>query len=82
MLFNLRLLDAIPGVPGLLPEPRDSLSVSNDGMDSVDTERTEDDGPSVVLLSKLPISDSPSSGGLRSMPHDWGLEEEMVRLGC
>lgn len=65
----LRLF-AIPGVAGLLTELSDSVSVSSDGMDSVEIDRADDNGPKVVSLSKLPVSCSESSGGLRSTPQD------------
>lgn len=35
----------------------------------------------MVSLSKLLLSCSNSSGGLRSIPHDCGLEEEIERGG-
>lgn len=66
----VRLLFNRPGVAGLLAELSDSVSVSKDGMDSVDNDRTDDNGPNVVSLSKLPPSRSDSSGGLRSIPQD------------
>ncbi len=78
--FMRPLFDS-PGVVGLLAELKDSVSVSRDGIDSVDRDRTDDNGPKVVSLSKLPLSSSDSSGGLRRRPQDWGLDEEIERLG-
>ncbi len=66
----LRLLFDNPGVAGLLVELTDSVSVSSDGIDSMDRDRTDDNGPRVVSLSKLPTSGSDSSGGLRRTPQD------------
>lgn len=81
MLFCRRLLIAIPGVDGLLAEPSESESASRDGIDSADRDRRDDAGPKVVSLPKLLLSCSSSSGGLKSIPHDWGLDDEIERLG-
>ncbi len=42
----------------------------------------DDDGAKVVSLSKLPLSGSDSSGGLKSISHDRGLDEDRARLGA
>ena len=80
MFLCRRLLRAIPGVDGLLADPSDSVSVPSDGIDSVDMDRREATGPRVVLLSKLLLASSISSGGLRSIPHDLGLDADIE--GC
>ena len=77
----LRLLIAGSGVAGSPTEFSDSVSVPRDGIDSLDMDRIEDNGPGVVSLSKLQLSGSASSGGLSNIPHDCGLDEEIARLG-
>lgn len=57
----------------------ESSSVASEGIDSVDIDRTEDNGPRVVSLLKLAVSRSSSSGGLRRKSQVWGLEEDRAR---
>ena len=52
----VRLAENSPGVSGLPTELRDPVSSSSDGIDSVDSDRTEDRGPSVVSLPTLLLS--------------------------
>ena len=68
------------GVASSLLELTDSLSVSRDGIDSVESDRADDLGPNLICIPNVSLSSSRSSGGLRSIPQDWGLEEEIVRL--
>lgn len=70
---KLRLPTAMPGVEGLLAEADDSISPSKDGIDSLESERTEK-GPRVDSLAMLERSCSRSLGGLSRTPHDRGLE--------
>lgn len=70
----LRLHRGMPGVEGLLTEPDDSRSASRDGIDSLESERTEYNGPRVESLVMLEASGSHSFGGLNRTPHDRGLE--------
>lgn len=70
----LRLPMGMPGVEGLLTEPEDSISASRDGIDSLESERTEHKGPRVDSHVMLETSCSHSLGGLNRTPHDRGLE--------
>ena len=84
-LFCLRSLPVrLPvrntGVAGLLEELKDSVSASKDGIDSVERDRADDNGSKVLSLSKLPLPNSGSSGGLRSVSQERGLVED--RGGC
>ena len=73
-----------PGVDGILldGDVDDSQSSSSEGIDSVDRDRTKDSAPTVVLLPTLPYSDSNSSGGLKSTPHDCGLDVDIEHPRC
>lgn len=70
----LRLLMGMPGVEGLLAEPDDSTSASRDGIDSLESERTEGTGSRFDSLVILETSCSHSLGGLNRTPQDRGLE--------
>lgn len=60
----LRVRIDMPGVEGLLAEQTDSASVSREGIDSLDNDRTDDRGPVVMSLPALIFSGSSSFGGL------------------
>lgn len=66
-----------PGVDGLLEAYADSLSVSSEGIDSLDKERKDAKGPWLgVPLSVFESSSSISSGELNSNLHEHGLEAD------
>lgn len=66
-----------PGVDGLLEAYADSLSVSSEGIDSLDKERKDAKSPwTGVLLSVFESSSSISSGELNSNLHEHGLEAD------
>ncbi len=68
----------MPGVDGLLDAYADSLSVSRDGMDSSEKERSGDPDPAIASsLPNVDASSSPvSSGALNSNRHECGLDKE------
>lgn len=57
---------------------KDPLSSSSEGMESVDKVRTKELTSRVVSLAKLLCSRSGSSGGLKSMSQDCGLELDIA----
>ena len=68
------------GVAGLLAEKVDSASVSSDGIDSLESDRTDERRPVVVSLPTLISSGSSSFGGLWSTPQDRGLDVDRACL--
>ena len=76
----MRLPFTSSGVTGSPTDCSDSVSVPRDGIDSLDSDRSDDNASKVASLSKLRLSGSASSGGLNSRPQDRGLDAEIVRL--
>lgn len=82
MLFDLRprdpwLLHVMPGVEGLLDVSADSVSVSSDGIDSLESDRNDDRGSSAVFpLPTLEAYSSMSCGGLNSSLQECGLDSD------
>lgn len=78
MVFEVFPCDRWPfrgkaGVDGLLDVYTDSVSVSREGMDSLEQDRR----PRAVLsLSTLDVSSSISCGGLNSNLHECGLKSD------
>lgn len=83
MVFDLlscvhRRLIGRPGVEGLLDVYADSLSVSSDGMESLDRERSGGKEPNTVSSSpkSKPSSSLMSSGGLNKSRQECGLDND------
>lgn len=78
--FNRRSrLPERAGVDGWLVDSGDSRSMSNDGIESVDNDRKDESGAMVLLLPRLQLSASDSSGGLWRISQERGLVSDSDR---